>query len=242
MNSLTGPFQIFSSMLKKYQIHLIAWAVFIFWESVIIGLIYGQFGNFSNYAIHYTLNISIFYVHAHVLMLSLKNPKQAFWKLPVFMFLETIFFVGLIYGVDTLLFKYTHVFSKEMGEPLTRALTVLWRCLFFMFFGTGYYFLISFINTKAEKERIERQRFRILLEKEKTEKELVQSRNAFLKAQINPHLLFNTLEFVYQKFKHHSQKDAEAMLYLADIMRMLPPPMIRANTSIWARRLRNAQI
>jgi len=206
-------------MIKKYKAHIIAWSAFIFWESVIIGLIYGQFGNFSNYAIHYALNISIFYVHAHVLMFSLKHQKHAVWKLPLFLFLETLFFVAIVYGIDTVLFKYTQVFSKEIGEPVTRALTVLWRCLFFMFFGTGYYYLMSFIEAKSEKDRIDKQRFKILLEKEKTEKELVQSRNAFLKAQINPHLLFNTLEFIYQKFRHHSPKDAEAMLYLADIMR-----------------------
>jgi len=219
MDSSSGIFKFFKSNLRLYRIHLVAWVAFIFWEAVIIGLIYGQFGNLSNYVIHYALNISIFYIHAKVLQRGLKKPNQAFWKLPLYLVVETMFFVGFIYSLDTILLKYTHVFSREMGEPLTRALTVLWRCLFFMFFGTGYYFLISYIETKAEKDRIERQRFKILLEKEKTEKELVQARNAFLKAQINPHLLFNTLEFVYQKFKNHAPKDAEAMLYLADIMR-----------------------
>ncbi|MFC4141236.1 histidine kinase [Pedobacter mendelii] len=206
-------------MLKNYQVHIIAWTAFIFWESVIIGLIYGRFGNFSNYAIHYAVNICIFYLHAYVLQQGFKNPKQAFWKLPLFIISETVVYVSFIYGMDSLLIKYTQVISHAIGNPFQQVLTVLWRCLFFIFFGTGYYFLIRFLSIKLEKERVDKQRFKILLEKEKMEKELALSKNAFLKAQINPHLLFNTLEFVYQRFKYHSPKDAEAILHLADIMR-----------------------
>lgn len=219
MDSLIGIFLVLKAIFKRYYVHFISWSAFICWETVIIGLAYGQFGNFSNYVIHYAVNITIFYLHAYILKKSFENTKQAFWKTPLFLIAETIFFVGFIYGMDSLLLEYTNVFNRAVGPPFQRILTILWRCLYFMFFGTGYYFLLRFLNMKAEKERIDKQRFKILLDKEKTEKELALSKNAFLKAQISPHLLFNTLEFVYQKFKKHAPEDAQAMIYLSEMMR-----------------------
>ena len=59
----------------------------------------------------------------------------------------------------------------------------------------------------------------MLIEKEKMDKELAMSKNAFMKAQINPHLLFNTFEFVHQKLSAYAPEDAKVMLYLSDMMR-----------------------
>ncbi|MET3606922.1 LytS/YehU family sensor histidine kinase [Mucilaginibacter rubeus] len=46
-----------------------------------------------------------------------------------------------------------------------------------------------------------------------------QAQNAFLKEQINPHLLFNTLNAIYSTVYRHSPKDSEAILLLSEIMR-----------------------
>ena len=88
-----------------------------------------------------------------------------------------------------------------------------------MIFSTSYFFLKRYLSEKAEKQRIEKQRFQMLIDKERMDKELVMAKNAFLKAQINPHLLFNTFEVIHQKIRQHSPEDAQVMVYLSDMMR-----------------------
>ncbi|PWS27138.1 hypothetical protein DHW03_14145 [Pedobacter yonginense] len=206
--------------LSTRKVHFISWAIFITWEAVIVGLIFGKYGTIANYTIHYAINIFIFYAQAYLLGKALQFPKSTVWKLPLFIALEITAYIVFVYYLDTFLYLYTNVLDgKPNASDKVRILTLLWRCLFFMFFGTGYYFLITYLSEKKEKERIDKQRFLVLLEKEKTEKQLALAQNALLQAQINPHLLFNTLEFLYQRLKNNAPNDAQAMLYLSELMR-----------------------
>ncbi|MBC6111146.1 sensor histidine kinase [Pedobacter fastidiosus] len=221
MTSLTKDKK--SGMLKlflKYKIHFIAWALYITWETFIAGLISGKFGSFPNYVIHYFLNITLFYVHAYLMAKALHFPKNVIWKLPLYIALEILAYVVIVFYIDSFINAYTNIFQGIKIPPnKIRIFALLWRCLFFVFFSTGYYYLITYLSEKKEKERIDKQRFKVLLEKERTEKQLALARNALLQAQINPHLLFNTLEFLYQKLKTISPNDAQAMLYLSEVMR-----------------------
>ena len=49
--------------------------------------------------------------------------------------------------------------------------------------------------------------------------EKLQTELSYLKAQINPHFLFNTLNNIYSLAENRSEKTAEAVLKLANIMR-----------------------
>jgi two-component system LytT family sensor kinase len=66
-----------------------------------------------------------------------------------------------------------------------------------------------------EKER-ESQLLLQVLEKEKTQAEL-----AFLRTQINPHFLYNTLNYLYAQAYPVSEPLAEAVLRLSDLMRYM---------------------
>ena len=77
------------------------------------------------------------------------------------------------------------------------------------------YFLISFllkitVDYYIQKETIKK------IELEKATAEL-----NFLKAQVNPHFLFNTLNSLYALILEKSDKSGEAVLKLADIMKYL---------------------
>ncbi|WP_186462419.1 sensor histidine kinase [Pedobacter suwonensis] len=203
----------------RYRVHLIAWASFIFWESIIVGLISGVFGTLGNYVIHYIVNICLFYFHVWLLEKATSSTRHAIFKIPLAVIFELALYVGFVFYLDIFLRKYTNFISIAAPPAETRLLTLLWRSSFFLLFSTGYYFLKQFISERTERYRIEKQRFQMLLEKEKMEKELAMSKNAFMKAQINPHLLFNTFEFVHQKLSTYSPEDAKVMLYLSDMMR-----------------------
>jgi two-component system, LytTR family, sensor kinase len=219
MNRLKWRNGMLQNWLYTYRIHIIAWAAFIVWETVMVIYFLGLIGTFGNYAIHYTINIALFYTYALLLEKATTFPNQAVWKVPLVVISTILIYLGLVTGVDVLLNTYTNILPGELPSLRIRITKVLYRGSFFLLFSTGYYFLRRFIKEKTEKSRIEKQRFQMLLEKEKMEKELAMSKNAFMKAQINPHLLFNTFEFVHQKLSAHSPEDAKVMLYLSDMMR-----------------------
>jgi hypothetical protein len=208
-----------SKFWPRYRIHIIAWAAFITWESVIVGLMYGAFGKLGNYVVHYAVNITFFYFYTWLLEKATLSSRQSIWKVPLYASLGLIIYIGFVFQMDNFLIAYTKLITLDPGPTVKRLLTQFWRGTFFALFATGYFFLKRFINERAEKIRVERHRFQMLLEKERVDKELEQAKNAFLKAQINPHLLFNTLEILHQRIKRYSPEDAQIMVNLSEMMR-----------------------
>jgi len=219
MDSLNQSKSSLKNWLSKYKIHLISWVVFILWETIMVFAFAGSVGTFSNYVIHYAFNIFLFYAHTWLLEKVTAFPNYSLWKILAVVLLEICLYVGLIFGLDHLLLTYTNILTGTLPTLTVRIFKLLYRGSYFMLFSTGYFFLKRYLNERAEKERIEKQRFQMLLDKERTDKELLVSKNAFLKAQINPHLLFNTFEFIHQKIRQHSPEDAQVMVYLSDMMR-----------------------
>ncbi|WP_421943751.1 sensor histidine kinase [Pedobacter sp.] len=212
-NSLSkNPFLWKWFVSNKY--HFIFWTVFIFYEIVIVGLYAGQFGEPGRYIFHYMINIGIFYCHANlVLKYGLENLKSAIWKVPLYLILETIAFLLVMYIAYNYVNRYTHIITiKEVEINRTFFLGGLIRALYFIVFGTAYYFLVTFFKERKKTENLEQQKLHNIIQ-------LAKSENAFLRAQIHPHLLFNTLDFIYQNAKDNSPVAAETIVALSEMMR-----------------------
>jgi len=196
------------------KLHIIVWIIFIFYESIIVGLINGKFGRLPPYILYYTLNIITFYVHAHVVLaIAFTNPKQTVWKLPLAVLLEITAYLMIAVLLDYIIIFHTaYTGSGKIELNLQYFLAPLYRCVYFMCFSTGYYFLMRYIKERKKTEELEKQRLYNLIQ-------IARSENAFLKAQIQPHLLFNTLDFIYQNARDSSPVAAEAIHSLAEMMR-----------------------
>jgi len=117
------------------------------------------------------------------------------------------------FAYDTILFYY-----------LPEALRSKYPSLLVMFFAMminllpffGISLLIAYITNlrEGQKQRKILEAQKMQLEKEKSEANL-----NFLKAQINPHFLHNTLNFLYAKSIPYSPELSEGILTLSDIMR-----------------------
>jgi len=206
--------------IKRNKNHLIGWSAFIFYEAGLLGLYAGVFSKFENYAIHYSINIAVFYAHAHiVLKKALEHKTHAYWRLPVYIALELATYTLVVLFADFLLVNYTNVFVSDIKFDMVFYLRTLFRGSYFIGFGTGYYFLITFIQQKRRADKLERIRLNSIIQKEQVEKELVKAQNAYLRAQINPHFLFNTLDFIYHNTRKIAPMAAETIAILSDIMR-----------------------
>jgi len=200
--------------LAANKYHFIAWAAFLFYEIVIVGFYTGKFGYPGAYIFHYFINISIFYVHALiVLRFGLVNPKQTIWRIPLFLFLEMALYLLIMYASYVFINRRIHIIlPKDPPIDVAFFLGGIFRAGYFIICGTGYYFLVTFIKERKKTEILEQQRLNNIIQ-------LAKSENAFLRAQIQPHLLFNTLDFIYQNAKDTSPLAAETIVALSGMMR-----------------------
>ncbi|WP_442592110.1 sensor histidine kinase [Pedobacter sp. AW31-3R] len=204
--------------IRDKKIHFIIWTIYIFYETILIGLLFGEFGSLGNYTVHYTYNILLFYITAlYVLPVVMKNPNQVVWKLPLMVVMETLLFASVAFGLDYLLLRYTDVITFKMDIMFFGRLC--YRGVFFIGLSTGYYYLLTYLKEKELNVELEKQRLVGIIKQKETENELNVTVNAYLKAQINPHFLFNTLNFIYNNARKTAPEAADAIMTLSEMMR-----------------------
>ncbi|GAB2558399.1 sensor histidine kinase [Spirosoma areae] len=102
-----------------------------------------------------------------------------------------------------------HILNLTVWQPPFDS-TVVWLFSFSLF----YNYLLYAVSLKVFKDL-----FGLRLQKTELEKENLRLEFDFLKAQINPHFLFNTLNNLYSFSIRSPEKVADPLLKLADLMR-----------------------
>ncbi|WP_316814646.1 sensor histidine kinase [Pedobacter nyackensis] len=207
--------------LVKNKIHFIAWFFFIFYEIVLAGILRGYFASPGNYFVFYVFNISLFYFHAHfILPRARKNSKHTIWLLPLLILIEVVVYVPLTIGIVAILQKYTSldVFTSAAFDKTSLGNGV-WRTIYFILFSSGYYYLMNYLKERKAFQQSENEKLMMIIENQHVQSELIKSQHAHLKAQINPHFLFNTLSFIYSNTRKVVPEAAEAIMALSEMMR-----------------------
>jgi two-component system LytT family sensor kinase len=204
----------------RYRMHMLAWIILIIYESTMVLIAFGASAKPLVYVLHYTIIIITFYVHNNLgLPWALENKRWAIWKVPLVIALEVSVYLFCSFWGDMLLTK-THILTEE---PLTFSNAYAWknlyRALYFIAFSSGYYYLRTYNKEREKTEELKRQQLIEIISRQKAEHELSKAQNAFLKAQINPHFLFNTLDFIYHHISTVSPVAADAVIALAEMMR-----------------------
>ncbi|MCX2450062.1 sensor histidine kinase [Pedobacter sp. PLR] len=222
--SLTYIKQLLTSNKRpqiNYKVHLIAWSIFIFYESFAVWLATGIKGHVLSYALHYALNIGIFYIHAlFILPLAFRKPKQFIWRVPVLTAIEILLYIFASYQIDYFLAHFTTAIEiEDLKINNWFVFGSLWRGIYFIGFASGYYFLNNYLKERTAKAQLEKQAMEQVLKEKDTAIELSNAKNAYLQAQINPHFLFNTLNFIYSQTHKTQPAAAKAIILLTNIMR-----------------------
>jgi LytS/YehU family sensor histidine kinase len=105
--------------------------------------------------------------------------------------------------------------TKKPGEYATKGL-LLFDVLLNSLFALGVSLLVAYLTNLRDGQK---QRKILEAQKMQLEVEKTQANFNFLKAQINPHFLHNTLNFLYAKSLPYSAELSEGILTLSDIMR-----------------------
>jgi two-component system LytT family sensor kinase len=159
------------------------------------------------FLVYPAINISLFYLNFLILIPNFLDKKR--YGLYALSIVGAVIFYGFgKYGVA--LFFKQYVLMRVKAEVVgfgSYFLSTVFTSLVFLFLSTVLKFTIDwFLN-----ERIQRD-----LENQRLTAEL-----AFLKSQINPHFLFNSLNSIYSLAYQKSDTTPEAILKLSEIMRYM---------------------
>ena len=201
---------------RAILIHAICWVFFITYELIILKLTTGKLDHFYIYLIYYSLNIALFYNIVVLLNFTFNqlSPRLLLglvgFLFIILFFLSLKYFTGIILIYFKLLPRYTH---HSITEIIVGNI-----------FRFGYFTVLAIFYWAAghisyfRKQVLLREQQQLILKNE-MEHKLALSRNAYLQQQINPHMLFNALNFIYNSVYNCSAEGARAVELLADIMR-----------------------
>lgn len=209
------------NFVKQYKYHFLVWGIYNVYEIAITGPLNGSFIPIGYYFYYCTLHMSFFYFHANILLKYALEGKRKFtpFGIVILVFIELILFIAIKYGGQILIIKYVqHNVLKNDHLSLALLTPMLYRSLYFMGYSTGYYFLMRTRRRTYLVEEMKQQELKDMIQEKEIMDELIATQNAFLKSQINPEFLINTLEYLYQETHKTAPKAAENIVSLSAIM------------------------
>jgi sensor histidine kinase YesM len=207
--------------LKTIRIHIIAWAAFIAYEIlVMIPADNGRLSNFWDDAANYTVYILLFYFNAHVaLSWTMLGEKKRYFTYFLLLVIQFIVYIGFKY----LILYFFNRFNVELYPAFTNnsnyVMSAIYRFVYFLGFSTAYWFAIATLQNRRKIADLANEQLKDKINKKMLESAIVSTENAYLKSQINPHFLFNTLNFIYNSVSKFNETTADSVMTLSEIMR-----------------------
>jgi len=204
----------------KYRYHFLVWSLFIIYDMIIYNVYSGKHSTLIDSVFSYSINISLFYFHANVLLKYTLNTQNKLLKysLVLLVLLEIVIYV-LIRFCGLKFFIYAHIETIEI-KTSNRLFVIgkIWKAVYYIGNSTGYYFLMHDLQQRLQVKRLKQQELKKIIWEKEIKNELILTQNAFLRAQINPHFLINTLSYLYNETRKLAPGAAESILSLSDIM------------------------
>lgn len=166
---------------------------------------------FLSFGVIGIINVSLFYINYIFLIPELIKRQKKYWIyfLSFFLLLIAGTFLKTVLAVLNPEELLTYRTEKEVHNFSVNSFAL--NAAFFSGFFLISSCIIKFIIDWFSNERIQRN-----LESERREMEL-----QFLKSQLNPHFLFNSLNNIYSLAYQKSDKTADAIMKLSEIMRYM---------------------
>jgi two-component system LytT family sensor kinase len=200
---------------RTILLHISCWLCYIAYELYLVYHAQEELALPWNYVIFYAINISLFYSQLAVLDFTFKDGKPADWR-------GILLFAGQAL-VFLLLKGLADFWLAPAGARIEHALkylpTNLIRGAYFCILAVFFWVAGNIAAYRRRAAAAERHQLLDLKEKAELAFKLAKSQNAFLCQQLNPHMLFNALNFIYSSVEPYSAEASHCVLLLSDIMR-----------------------
>jgi two-component system LytT family sensor kinase len=201
------------SRAQKFMLHTMVWIFLIVLFTAVGSVAFtATIGFYVEFLSLSLINVLIFYIHLYfIIPLTLDKRKFFFWLLSCL--IAVVFFVAVKYGFRFYMNELSGLKIAVAGEEtkFNISLEILLGFIitngFFVFLSTVYKFAVDWFFNEKEKAELEKQSLTAEL--------------AFLKSQINPHFLFNSLNNIYSLAYQKSDATPDAIIKLSEIMRYM---------------------
>lgn len=197
---------------KRWLTHVLFWILLLFFYTLAMHSSYGS--------IYKSFNRNVILLLPQILA----SYYIIYFLNPLFLYKKKYIFFGILFLIGTYVFSVLarilviYVVEELYREPPFVQESFLeiatdFKRLYREFFHKVYLPVFLVVSIKLLKERFEEKSRRELLEKEKIAAEL-----NFMKAQIHPHFLFNTLNNLYVLTLQKSEKASDVVLKLSEML------------------------
>jgi len=200
--------------LLTITVHVAAWAYFF-----LLPVVFFPSTRYPNYQLSNTIIqmyvcidaylISFYYLNTQILIPQLLTKRKWIW------YILTVIVCFVLFASIPKLFE--NAIQSEIPENVRMRMHRKHRPFLYPFTGSSaVFFLVLTISTCS---RVIQEWLGIEKKKQQIEHEKLSTELSFLKSQINPHFLFNTLNNIYSLALVKSDATADAVLKLSSIMR-----------------------
>ncbi len=195
------------SVKKEVVIHLIFWIIWMYYSLIAVdneGIHFGRIDLF--YSTGIVVYIATFYIHYLFVMPRVFKPFK--WKKAIFGFLTSfLFFASFRYLIEEVLTLY--FLNLRNYSPETKLVYYFYDNLYYssqpIILCSALWLIIFLVRTLDYNNYIMKEQKNMEIK--------------FLKSQINPHFIFNTLNNIYSMVHFQSPNALSAIEKLSNIMR-----------------------
>jgi two-component system, LytTR family, sensor kinase len=224
---------ILKSRYSVLAVHTCMWIVYIFFNYFLY-LIEENYAPFHIYFSKYIISAITFYGMSFGIKRAILDRKWFFLGLAIVLTYTSEFFLRIFIGVILNPWLKGQPISLKEIDVVFTATGSLWWWFQFTMFAVAYSISKILVLKEKEKNRIilekkQKEAENLILQQQKSllqqanlqlEKKQIELENAYLRAQINPHFLHNTLNFFFSKSLNAGAYDlGEAIMVLSDVMR-----------------------
>jgi len=194
---------------KEAAIHVGLWLFYFVFETVVLKIFQGYWSDFYYLVGAFMINIALFYFNSLLVFPALSR-KDREWRFPSLLILEVGLYI-LVFFIFGQLIEQLNRKRLPMQFDLRFIAGTIYRGANFFIFSTGYFFYKRGILSKKLEMEAE-------VNKQSMEVKLIKAEKDFLRAQINPHILFNTLNLIKVTSRNNGPATEEAVDNLAEIL------------------------
>lgn len=199
--------------------HALAWAGFILYElSIVFYASDTRLDHAWEYTGYYALNILLFYSTSHLVLPLAFGARGRHYLLLFLVPLQLCTYILLEYGLEHL-YNLFRAFPRDVTLHQRFVVGFIWRGTYFIGLSTTFWFVWRTLQHQRRISRLELRQLEDARSRAELERNLATAQSAYLQAQINPHFLFNTLNFIFNQIQEGAPKASESVLLLAEVMR-----------------------
>jgi len=200
--------------------HVLVWILFVTYEVAYVKFTVGINASVYHFFIFYILNIGLFYFNAHVILdYAFFNTTRPYLISIALIIIEIIGYLLLKFLIDYAIAPSKESLVAQIKQDQHYILTNIWRCIYFIGFSIAYWSMRYMIRFKERNHQMETQHLKSVTKTLELENKYISVENAYLQNQISPHLLFNSLNFIYNEVYKESVDAGNSVSRLADLMR-----------------------